>query len=352
MSDTPDSTASASAKPTSASASSGSAKSGSASSASATTSQAKSPQKDTSTSTSKKTGAKKTGAKKAGTKKAGAKKTATAKSSPKAGAKSTSAKPKSSAKKSVKKPKSSAKSTAESTAQSTPSTPSATSSQTKSGPPSQAPAKSKPPTRSKSPATAAPVAAENQSSSASTSASAPATSTGRGSAAPVIDSSFVAEFAPRYEITGIEQRVLEKDGPKARKKGRMKRKGFLRVGQWKGLAVLNLLEHHAKHDIRFITSVALDDDTPDKFRIDILRTLDGVGVPLASSLLSAVYPKRFAIMDARAVGALHAAGHLDSDNPARIDYLDYISTLMTLAEACGCAPVELYRALYAWSDAQ
>ena len=347
MSDTPDSTASASAKPTSASASSGSAKSGSASSASATTSQAKSTQKDTSTSTSKKTGAKK-----AGTKKAGAKKTATAKSSPKAGAKSTSAKPKPSAKKSVKKPKSSAKSTAESTAQSTPSTPSATSSQTKSGPPSQTPAKSKPPTRSKSPATAAPVAAENQSSSASTSASAPATSTGRGSAAPVIDSSFVAEFAPRYEITGIEQRVLEKDGPKARKKGRMKRKGFLRVGQWKGLAVLNLLEHHAKHDIRFITSVALDDDTPDKFRIDILRTLDGVGVPLASSLLSAVYPKRFAIMDARAVGALHAAGHLDSDNPARIDYLDYISTLMTLADACGCSPVELYRALYAWSDAQ
>ena len=132
----------------------------------------------------------------------------------------------------------------------------------------------------------------------------------------------------------------------------MKRKGFLRVGQWKGLAVLNRLEHHAKHDIRFITSVALDDDTPDKFRIDILRTLDGVGVPLASSLLSAVYPKRFAIMDARAVGALHAAGHLDSDNPARIDYLDYISTLMTLADACGCAPVELYRALYAWSDAQ
>ncbi|WP_345031777.1 hypothetical protein [Brevibacterium pityocampae] len=347
MSDTPDSTASASAKPTSASASSGSAKSGSASSSSATTSQAKSTQKDTSTSTSKKTGAKK-----AGTKKAGAKKTATAKSSPKAGAKSTSAKPKSSAKKSVKKPKSSAKSTAESTAQSTPSTPSATSSQTKSGPPSQTPAKSKSPTRSKSPATAAPVAAEKPSSSTSASASAPATSTGRGSAAPVIDSSFVAEFAPRYEITGIEQRVLEKDGPKARKKGRMKRKGFLRVGQWKGLAVLNRLEHHAKHDIRFITSVALDDDTPDKFRIDILRSLDGVGVPLASSLLSAVYPERFTIMDARAVGALHAAGHLDSDNPARIDYLDYISTLMTLADACGCSPVELYRALYAWSDAQ
>lgn len=347
MSDTPDSTASASAKPTSASASSGSAKSGSASSASATTSQAKSTQKDTSTSTSKKTGAKK-----AGTKKAGAKKTATAKSSPKAGAKSTSAKPKSSAKKSGKKPKSSAKSTAESTAQSTPSTPSATSSQTKSGPPSQAPAKSKPPTRSKSPATAAPVAAEKPSSSTSASASAPATSTGRGSAAPVIDSAFVTEYAPRYEITGIEQRVLEKDGPKARKKGRMKRKSFLRVGQWKGLAVLNLLEHHAKSDIRFITSIALDDDTPDRFRIDILRTLDGVGVPLASSLLSAVYPKRFAIMDARAVGALHAAGHLDSDNPARIDYLDYISTLMTLAESCGCAPVELYRALYAWSDAQ
>ncbi|GAA4283004.1 hypothetical protein GCM10022261_05350 [Brevibacterium daeguense] len=164
-----------------------------------------------------------------------------------------------------------------------------------------------------------------------------------------IDRAFVEEYAPRYPISDLEDRVLRKDGPRALKKGVMKRKAFLRIGQWKGLAALSRLEQHPAEDVEFITSLAVSRKTPDKFRVSLLRVLDGVGVPLASSVLSAVFPTRFAIMDARATDALHAAGHLDSGNPARADYAHYISTMRTLAEDCGCSLVDLYRALYAWA---
>lgn len=164
-----------------------------------------------------------------------------------------------------------------------------------------------------------------------------------------IDRAFVEEYAPRYAISELEGRVLQKDGPRTRTKGVMKRKAFLRVGQWKGLAALSRLERHAAEDIEFITSLAVSRKTPDKFRISLLRVLDGVGVPLASSLLSAVFPDRFAIMDARAADALHTAGHLESGNPARVDYAHYISIMRSLAEECGCSLVDLYRALYAWA---
>ncbi|QCP05004.1 hypothetical protein [Brevibacterium sp. CS2] len=191
--------------------------------------------------------------------------------------------------------------------------------------------------------------------SPSSSAASPQSSTAAAPASPtspVIDRTFVETYAPRYEVTDLEKRVLTKDGPKARKKGKMKRKSFLRVGEWKGLAVLNRLELHPKDEVAFITEIAIDSDTPDRFRVDILRTLDGVGVPLASSLLSAVYPDRFAILDARAVSALHATGHLSSENPARIEYRDYLAVITELADSTGCSPQEIYRALYAWSDAK
>jgi hypothetical protein len=164
-----------------------------------------------------------------------------------------------------------------------------------------------------------------------------------------IDRAFVEHYAPRYVISDLEDRVLRRDGPKASKKGVMKRKAFVRIGQWKGLAALSRLERHRAEDVEFITSLALARKTPDKFRVSLLRVLDGVGVPLASSLLSAVFPSRFAIMDARATDALHSAGHLDSSNPARVDYAHYITTMRTLAEDCGCSLVDLYRALYAWA---
>lgn len=180
----------------------------------------------------------------------------------------------------------------------------------------------------------------------------PASDSGRSRTTLTIDRAFVKEYAPQYAVSDIEDQVLRKDGPKARKNGKMKRKAFLRVGQWKGLAVFSHLEQHSTDDIEFITSIALSKDTPDKFRVSLLTTLDGVGVPLASSLLSAAFPDRFAIMDSRAVGALHRAGHLTTNNPARVHYADYLATLQELAQKCTCSLADLYRALHAWSAAR
>lgn len=166
-----------------------------------------------------------------------------------------------------------------------------------------------------------------------------------------IDADFVEHYAPLYPVTELEQQILKEDGKTARKKGQLTRKSLLRVGQWKGVAALSHLEAHSKSDVRFITNLALDEDTPHHFRVQILQILTGVGMPLASAILSAVYPKTFLIMDARAAQTLFKAGLVSSDNPARLHYWDeYVAACKTIAKECDCSLRTVYRSLYAYAQ--
>ncbi|RBP65476.1 hypothetical protein DFO66_10459 [Brevibacterium sanguinis] len=165
----------------------------------------------------------------------------------------------------------------------------------------------------------------------------------------LIDAEFVRRFAPLYSVTELEAELFDSIGPKTARREYYKRKGFLRVAEWKAVAVLPTLESLDPDDIEYVTAVALDEDTPNRLRVPFLQVLPGVGVPLASTLLAVVDPKRFAIMDARAVGVLNEFALIDTSNPARLDYSTYRRLVRSLAKGAGCGALDLYRALIACS---
>lgn len=169
-----------------------------------------------------------------------------------------------------------------------------------------------------------------------------------------ITSEFIARYAPRYVITELEERLLTKDAKKARKKERLKYKSLLRFAEWKAVAVLPILTSYSdkttQKDIEYLTFLALEGDTPDRWRIPIMSIIDGVGKPFASAILSAVYPADFALMDARSVGVLFEAGLLESKNTARVPYEDYLGVVRMLASEANVSLHEVYRALYAYAE--
>lgn len=169
-----------------------------------------------------------------------------------------------------------------------------------------------------------------------------------------ITSEFIARYAPHYVITELEDRLLTKDAKKARKKERLKYKSLLRFAEWKTVAVLPILTSYsdktAQKDIEYLTFLALEEDTPDRWRIPILSIIDGVGKPFASAILSAVYPADFALMDARSVGVLFDAGLLESKNTARVPYEDYLGVVRMIASEAKVSLHEVYRALYAYAE--
>lgn len=169
-----------------------------------------------------------------------------------------------------------------------------------------------------------------------------------------ITSEFIARYAPHYVITELEDRLLTKDAKKARKKERLKYKSLLRFAEWKAVAVLPMLNSYSdkttQKDIEYLTFLALEEDTPDRWRIPILSIIDGVGKPFASAILSVVYPADFALMDARSVGVLFEAGLLESKNTARVPYEDYLGVVRMIASEANVSLHEVYRALYAYAE--
>ncbi|NUL60191.1 hypothetical protein F7P83_07345 [Brevibacterium luteolum] len=169
-----------------------------------------------------------------------------------------------------------------------------------------------------------------------------------------ITSEFIARYAPRYVITELEERLLTEDAKKARKKERLKYKSLLRFAEWKAVAVLPILTSYSdkttQKDIEYLTFLALEEDTPDRWRIPILSIIDGVGKPFASAILSAVYPADFALMDARSVGVLFDAGLLETKNTARVPYEDYLGVVRMIASEANVSLHEVYRALYAYAE--
>ncbi|VEW13872.1 Uncharacterised protein [Brevibacterium casei] len=165
----------------------------------------------------------------------------------------------------------------------------------------------------------------------------------------LIDTGFVLRFEPLYELSDLEAEIFDDIAPKVVRREGYKRKNFLKVVEWKAVAVLPTAQELSGDDIDYVTGVALDEDTPNHLRLPFLKVLPGVGNPLASALLTVFDPKKYSILDSRAVGVLHDHGLLETPNPSRVDYTAYRKLMKSLAKGANCAPLDLYRALIAYS---
>jgi hypothetical protein len=97
--------------------------------------------------------------------------------------------------------------------------------------------------------------------------------------------------------------------------------------------------------VRAVTRQALAD--PDEAtRMEALLSLDGVGVPTASTLLYFAFPAVYPILDVRALDAL---GVKPRSNYPVAFWLGYLEACRELAVRCGVSLRTLDKALWQWS---
>jgi hypothetical protein len=81
--------------------------------------------------------------------------------------------------------------------------------------------------------------------------------------------------------------------------------------------------------------------------VETLCGLKGVGIPVASAILTMVYPDRYTIIDFR---ALEALGIQRGDGEETVEfYLEYLQTCRSLAQEYKIDLRTLDRALWQWS---
>lgn len=165
-----------------------------------------------------------------------------------------------------------------------------------------------------------------------------------------LDHSFVDHWSAAYlENIGpdaLELRLLNEVGPRARARGRIVQEDFRLITRWKSPRSTPRVAANAPSDIEAIT--ALVPQTPEHLRHRILRSLSGVGTPVASAVLTVWWPDRFTVTDFRARESLRRL--LDDPGVETLSYWAYVELCRELAGAhAGGDLRRLDRALWQWS---
>jgi hypothetical protein len=157
----------------------------------------------------------------------------------------------------------------------------------------------------------------------------------------------VHEWADRYSYDVDDDKVIDAIAPKVRERGHFLRDEFLATYAWKTTRTLGQARKYSEDEIADITAVAFR-QTDEKLRICLLRALDGVDWPVASTLLHVGLSPEYPIIDFRALWSL------GSTMPSYVNFefwWTYVQCCRKLAVGAGISVRELDKALWAYSDA-
>ena len=162
-----------------------------------------------------------------------------------------------------------------------------------------------------------------------------------------------------WKEAGARERELEQaafDAGEAIRSGEYTLPNLETIVRWKSERVVHYLIGNSSESIKAALAVAASPDSSTSDAVKALIALRGIDISIASAILAAIYPERYAVLDYR---ALEALGHARHDVQF---YAEYNESLKRLAE-CGImtpqgnlpAPTALHaleRALWQWSKSR
>lgn len=101
--------------------------------------------------------------------------------------------------------------------------------------------------------------------------------------------------------------ALVKEFREVKKRGWLTKNDLVKVCYWKSPRAIHYINSNSPKAIKETTALALSSRN-EKVKISLLTTLNGVSVPMASSLLTLVNPQRYGVMDIRVWELLYRHG--------------------------------------------
>ena len=165
------------------------------------------------------------------------------------------------------------------------------------------------------------------------------------------------QLAEQYwNQAGEKEKQLEEEAfeaGKAIRNGEYTLANLEAIVRWKSERVVHYLIANSGEKIRHALAVAASPDSSVRDAICALTALHGIDLPIASAILTAIFPERYAVLDFRTLEALgHARHNIDF-------YAEYVASCQKLAQS-GLVKAQkdlpgptslhaLERALWEWS---
>ena len=132
--------------------------------------------------------------------------------------------------------------------------------------------------------------------------------------------------------------ALIRDLAGVRRRGVFTRAEFRRMCRWKSPRARLLWEKNSPARIATVSRVVLA-TRDERVRMELLTSLAGVGVPMASAILTLIDPRRYGVLDIRAWQLLFAIRSVESNRRGQgftiAQWLDYLAALREHARRLG-----------------
>lgn len=120
-----------------------------------------------------------------------------------------------------------------------------------------------------------------------------------------------------------------------------------KIIEWKSTRIAGLIERNSSADVEKALRFAVNPRTSERSAIETLCRVNGIGIPVASAILTMVYPNKYTIIDFRALESLGVKEGRGQDTVEY--YLDYLNACRVLAREHHVSLRTLDRALWQWS---
>ena len=168
---------------------------------------------------------------------------------------------------------------------------------------------------------------------------------------PAINCEFLNEWNPKYDSVESDQEeyeeILAAVGLELASYGTLAKETFLKIIDWKAARVKGKLSTEYDEYAAAIKKTYKVSEV--RSRVNVLINLDGIGVPVASTILHFMFPNEVPINDYRTVEILHAAGLIRQLSRDQKRFAPFTSAILEIRSQCPQFTIrQIDRALFAY----
>lgn len=160
----------------------------------------------------------------------------------------------------------------------------------------------------------------------------------------------VLELIKKYNEVSYAKREKElfgEIGKNIKDRKYLKKDEFLEIVKWKAARAIRKAEANSEEVIEKITKFAFEIDN-EEVKIMVLTSLNGVSIPMASSILTIPFPEKYGIIDIRGWHTLYNLGLVEykKDVFNVKDWLIYLKIIRELGKEYNLSPRDVDKAIF------
>jgi hypothetical protein len=166
-----------------------------------------------------------------------------------------------------------------------------------------------------------------------------------------MDFSSLPAYQPKPQDKAREETLFGTIHKRAQKNQYMTMDDFLEVVRWKSPRAIRSAEKNSPDIVEKITKMAFE-LKDEEGKIKILTTLDGVSIPMASSILTVWSPKEYGVIDIRAWYSLYKMElvPVNKSTFGIADWIKYLGIIREKAKEAKCTSREIDAKLYQYFE--